>query len=258
VRFRPCIDLHEGHVKQIVGATLTERPGPGPRTNFVSDRPPAWFARQYCRDGLDGGHVILLGPGNETAAEEALAAFPGGLQLGGGVTAENASLWLDKGAAKVIVTSWVFQEGRIQWDRLCELRKRIGRDRLVLDLSCRQRDGTYYVVTDRWQRFVDVALGAPAFKSLAEFCSEFLVHAVDREGLRAGPDPQLMRLLAEASPLPTTYAGGIRSWEDIDLLAKIGRDRLDFTVGSALDIFGGDGLRYGDLVAFNRGEKNAG
>ncbi len=258
MRFRPCIDLHEGRVKQIVGATLTDRPGPGPRTNFVSARPPAWFAQQYRRDGLDGGHVILLGPGNEAAAAEALAAFPGGLQLGGGVTAENAGAWLSKGAAKVIVTSWVFREGRIHWDRLSELRKRIGRDRLVLDLSCRSRGGAYYVVTDRWQRFTDVALDHAAFRSLAEFCSEFLVHAVDREGLQAGPDPVLVRLLAAARVLPVTYAGGIRSWNDVDLLAKIGRGRLDFTVGSALDIFGGSGLRYRDLVDFNRDRKNAG
>lgn len=253
MRFRPCIDLHGGRVKQIVGATLTDAPGAAPQTNFVSDRSPAWFARCYRRDGLGGGHVILLGPGNEEAATEALAAFPNGLQLGGGVDRENARTWLDRGAAKLIVTSWVFREGRIDWDRLRELCWLVGRDRLVLDLSCRVgKKGRYFVMTDRWQRFTEVALERSVFESLGEHCSEFLVHAVDREGLQTGPDPVLIELLARECALPLTYAGGIRNWDDIELLAETGRERLDFTVGSALDLFGGTGLRYSDLVEFSR------
>src|SRR5208282_1311250 len=135
--FRPCIDLHEGKVKQIVGGSLGDA---GLRTNFVSEKPARWFAELYKRDGLTGGHVIMLGPGNENEARAALAAYPGGLQIGGGINRDNAQSWLDAGASHVIVTSWVFREGRVDWNRLGELVKTIGKERLVLDLSCRKRD----------------------------------------------------------------------------------------------------------------------
>src|SRR5437867_2892369 len=180
--FRPCIDLHEGKVKQIVGGTLAEERG-GLRTNFVSERSAAWFAELYKRDGLAGGHVILLGPGNEAEARSALAAYPGGLQLGGGVQLANCRAWLEAGASQVIVTSWVFHGGKVDWDRLRALVEAIGRERLVLDLSCRLRDGTYYVVTDRWQKFTEVLVDARNLEQLSGFCAEFLVHAVDVEGL---------------------------------------------------------------------------
>ena len=256
MRFRPCIDLHNGHVKQIVGATLAETPGTEPRTNFVSDRSPAWFADRYRRDGLTGGHVVLLGPGNEQAAAEALAAFPNGLQLGGGVNRDNAQAWLERGAAKLIVTSWVFQDGQVCWSRLEELRDLVGRDRLVLDLSCRRHDDARYcIMTDRWQRSTQVFLEHAVFDAFSEFCDEFLIHAVDREGLQAGPDPGLIALLADECCLPATYAGGIRDWNDIEMLAQRGRGELDFTVGSALDLFGGTGLRYRELVEFDWGRR---
>ena len=75
MRFRPCIDLHEGRVKQIVGTSL--RDGIAPQTHFIAPpHPPAYFAARYCCDQLFGGHVIMLGPGNEDAATQALAAFP--------------------------------------------------------------------------------------------------------------------------------------------------------------------------------------
>ena len=255
--FRPCIDLRNGQVVQIVGGSLSDT-GEGVRTNFVSEKPPAWFAELYRRDQLTGGHVIALGPGNESAACEALAAWPGGLQYGGGVNADNAAAWLEAGASHVIVTSWVFREGLLEQDRLAELVRRIGRERLVLDLSCRKRGDDYFVVTDRWQKFTDLKLGPATFESLARQCAEFLVHAVDVEGLCRGIDGELVANLARWSPLPATYAGGAKSLEDLDAVQRLGQGRVDLTIGSALDIFGGSGVRYADAVAFNRGQQKGG
>ena len=236
---------------QIVGGTLTDQ-GDGVRTHFVADHPSSWFAERYREDGLRGGHVIALGPGNDAAARDALAAWPGGLQYGGGVNAANAPAWLEAGASHVIVTSWVFREGRLDGERLSELVARVGRDRVVLDLSCRKRDDDYFVVTDRWQRFTDLRLGPEVFQRLAASCSEFLVHAVDVEGLCRGIDGGLVAQLGEWCPLPVTYAGGARSLEDLLTVEELGRGRVDLTIGSALDLFGGSGVRYADAVAFNR------
>ena len=249
--FRPCIDLHEGKVKQIVGGSLQDS-GAGLRTNFVSERPASWFAELYRRDNLPGGHVILLGPGNDAAARSALAAYPGGLQLGGGVHLDNARAWLDAGASHVIVTSWVFRDGQLDFDRVHALNAAIGKERLVLDLSCRQRDGKYWVVTDRWQKFTEFPISESALKRLATVCDEFLIHAVDVEGLCGGVDLELVDQLARWSPLPTTYAGGARSLLDLEEVARVGQGRVDLTIGSALDIFGGTGVRYEDVVAWNR------
>lgn len=250
MRFRPCIDLHDGKVKQIVGSTLGKAPS-CLRTNFSSLHPASYYAAMYRQDQLCGGHVVMLGPGNEAAAREALAAWPGGLQLGGGVTAANAAAWLAWGASHVIVTSWIFHDGQVDMERLEQLADSIGKNRLVLDLSCRWRENGYYVVTDRWQRFTDLRLDAAALTRLGTFCDEFLVHAVDVEGTCTGLDERLLRLLAEASPLPTTYAGGIASMADVELVARVGEGRIDASVGSALDIFGGTGIRYRELVAFH-------
>ncbi len=249
--FRPCIDLHEGKVKQIVGGTLSDS-GAGLRTNFVSEKSARWFAELYRHDGLEGGHIILLGPGNETAAREALAAYPGGLHLGGGVNLDNARAWLEAGASHVIVTSWVFREGRVDWERLNELVTAIGKRRLVLDLSCRKRDGEYFVVTDRWQKFTSEKISPELLTKLAAFCDEFLIHAADVEGLCRGIDQQLVERLAEWTPLPTTYAGGAKSLADLEEVTRLGRGRIDLTIGSALDIFGGTGVQYADAVQFNR------
>ncbi len=251
MRFRPCIDLHDGRVKQIVGSTLQDGDGAGLRTNFSSEFPPSHYARMYRRDHLAGGHVIMLGPGNEEAAIEALAAWPGGLQVGGGITADNALDWLERGASHVIVTSYVFHDGELDEVRLRRLCRLVGRQRLVLDLSCRWRDTGYYVVTDRWQRFSSLRVCAEELDRLAAFCAEFLVHAVDVEGRCLGVDERLIRLLARHAPLPTTYAGGVASMADLELIRDAGGGRLDATVGSALDIFGGSGLRYRDVVAFH-------
>ena len=249
--FRPCIDLHEGKVKQIVGGTLNDAPGQL-RTNFVSDRPASWFAELYKHDDLNGGHIIMLGPGNEDAARSALSVFPGGMHVGGGINADNARNWLDAGASHVIVTSWVFRDGHMDERRLAELVKGIGKGRLVLDLSCRRRGEDYLVVTDRWQKFTDLNINRETLKTLANSCAEFLVHAVDVEGLCNGVDTELVSKLGEWSPIPRTYSGGAISLADLEEVTRLGQGKIDLTIGSALDIFGGTGVRYEDVVAFNR------
>lgn len=249
--FRPCIDLHDGKVKQIIGGTLTDDAA-ALRTNFISERPSAWYADLYRRDGLRGGHVIMLGPGNEPAARKALTAYPGGLQVGGGITVDNARAFLDDGASHVIVTSWLFRQGRLDEERLGALCATVGKDRLVLDLSCRRRGDHYVVVTDRWQTFTDVILSAASLERLARSCAEFLIHAVDVEGLALGIDHALVERLSAWAPIPTTYAGGARSLDDLVEVTRVGGGRIDLTIGSALDIFGGAGVRYADAVAFNR------
>ena len=248
--FRPCIDLHEGKVKQIVGGTLGAPEDL--RTNFISEKPAAWFAELYKRDNLKGGHVIMLGAGNEKEARSALAAFPNGLQIGGGINSANARGWLDAGASHVIVTSWVFQEGRVDWERLGELVKAIGKEKLVVDLSCRKRGEDYFVVIDRWQKFTEIVVNEETLKKCSEFCAEFLIHAVDMEGLSRGIDRELVEKLGQWTPVPATYAGGANSVSDLETVTKLGQGRIDLTIGSALDIFGGSGVCYADAVAFNR------
>lgn len=243
--FRPCIDLHDGVVKQIVGGTLTDE---GAKTNFVAAHPPAYYAELYKKDDLTGGHVIKLGPGNDDAAREALAAWRGGLQIGGGITAENAADWLDAGAAKVIVTSYIFKDGELLMPKLAKLLKAVGKEHLVLDLSCRKKeDGNYYIVTDRWQKFTNRKLHAETLDFLADHASEFLIHAVDVEGKQSGIDEELLNILAAHSPLPCTYAGGIHSLSDIETIIAAGNGKIGYTVGSALDIFGGK-LPYADIA----------
>lgn len=260
MRFRPCIDLHRGRVKQIVGSTLQDDSADALHTNFSSDLPPSYYAGRYREDNLLGGHVIMLGPGNESAALDALRAWPGGLQLGGGITFDNAAWWLEQGASHVIVTSHVFHQGMLDEERLDRLVELVGRERLVLDLSCRWREDAYYVVTDRWQKFTSLQVSEPTLARLAEFCDEFLVHAVDVEGKCMGVDDRLLRLLAEHVTIPTTYAGGVASMADLELIRDAGQGRLDATVGSALDIFGGTGLTYAEVVGFHQrqGESETG
>ena len=243
-------------MKQIVGGSLKDGAG-SLRINFVSEKPASWFAELYRRDGLCGGHVIQLGAGNEKAARAALAAFPGGLHLGGGVNASNAKSWLDAGASHIIVTSWVFRDGKLDEGRLAELVRLIGKDRLVLDLSCRKRSDDYYVATDRWQKLTDLRLGADMFQILAQSCAEFLIHAVDVEGLCRGIDGELVSKLGEWCPLPCTYAGGASSLVDLETVTHLSKGRIDLTIGSALDIFGGTGVRYEDCVAFNQRQSAA-
>ena len=252
MKFRPCIDLHDGVVKQIVGSTLKDDAPEAVLTNFVASHPPAWFAELYRHDNLTGGHIIMLGPGNISAAEQALSAWPGGMQIGGGINADNAGGWLDKGASHVIVTSYVFKDGKIDKTRLKKMVEAVGRQRLVLDLSCRKKGNDYHIVTDRWQKFTEVIIAEGVLEELAKFCDEFLIHAADVEGKCAGIECELVEKLALWAPIPTTYAGGIRDLQDLQLLKTTGKDRLDGTIGSALDIFGGKELAYKDAVAFCR------
>lgn len=251
VRFRPCIDLHHGKVVQIVGGSLSDQDAAATKTNFTSDQTPAHYARLYRDAQLPGGHVIALGNGNEAAALEALQAWPGGMQYGGGVTPENAARFLDAGASHVIVTSYVFAGGVIAREKLEALVKAVGKDRLVLDLSCRSRDGRYFVVTDRWQKFTDAQLNPGLLELLAKSCDEFLVHGVDVEGLRQGIQEDLIELLGNHCPSPVTYAGGVHQLSDLDRVKHIGNGRVDLTIGSALDIFGG-AVKFADVVAWQQ------
>ena len=255
MRFRPCIDLRDGRVVQIVGDTLDD-PSQGTRTNFTSRQPASWFARRYRGDGLSGGHVIMLGPGNETAAAEALEAFPGGLQIGGGMNPGNAPGWLRRGAGAVIATSCLFEDSVFWPSRAEQMAAAVGAGNLVLDLSCAPRDGRYFVAADRWRTLTDFEITGTSLESLAPFCSEFLVHGTQVEGRQGGIDGELVRLLAGASPRPATYAGGIASMRDVELVAELGQGRLDFTVGSALDLFGGTGVKYRDLVEQYGGDRD--
>jgi phosphoribosylformimino-5-aminoimidazole carboxamide ribotide isomerase len=251
MNFRPCIDLHGGKVKQIVGSTLRDDEFSGPKTNFETDLSPAHFASMYAADGLSGGHVIMLGPGNEAAAIEALRAFPGGLHIGGGITPDNAAAYLDAGASHVIVTSYVFKNGVIDLANLRTIVQAVGKKRLVLDLSCKKSRGKYYIATDRWQKLTGTTLSSETFSVLGASCDEFLVHAVDVEGKQAGIDEELVALLAELSPVTATYAGGIRSLGDLDIIYNKGKGRVDATIGSALDIFGGK-LPYREVVEWHK------
>jgi phosphoribosylformimino-5-aminoimidazole carboxamide ribotide isomerase len=253
-RFRPCLDLHEGRVKQIVGGTLSDT-GSGLRTNFVSDRPARYFAELYRADGLTGGHVIMLGPGNEAAAREALSAWPGGLQVGGGITETTATEWLEAGASHVIVTSRIFSPtGAFLPDRLAALVAAVGRDRLVLDLSCRRTSDGWTVAMNRWQTLTDLPVTPTVLDQLSGSCAEFLIHAADVEGRMAGMDEDLIQLLGNWARLPVTYAGGAATLDDLRRCHALGSGHVDLTIGSALDLFGGTGIRYADCVAWNRGE----
>lgn len=251
-KFRPCIDLHGGEVKQIVGGTLNDSAATTV-TNFVSHQPSAYYAHLYEKDGLLGGHVIMLGPGNEDAAIRALEAYPHGLQVGGGITADNASRWLSHGADKVIVTSWLFPDGQLSMDRVRQMSSVVGKERLVVDLSCRRGAGaqTWFVAINKWQTITSTQITACLLVELSQFCSEFLVHAADVEGLCQGIDQELVAFLGVHSPIPCTYAGGGKELADLQLVASLSAGRVDLTFGSALDIFGGQGVAYSDCITWN-------
>jgi phosphoribosylformimino-5-aminoimidazole carboxamide ribotide isomerase len=246
--FRPCIDLHQGQVKQIVGGSLSDQ---GADTNFVSSHDSAWYAQLYRKHQLTGGHVIALGPGNQEQALKALASWPQGLQFGGGVNADNAAQYLEAGASHVVVTSYLFEGGQFSWQRLEEIKQQTGRDRLVLDLSCRRTDKGWHIATDRWQTVTETAVDADTLKELASHCAEFLIHAADVEGLQAGIDRELVQLLGADCPIPVTYAGGARSLEDLQLVSDLSAGRVDLTIGSALDIFGGSGVTLAECIDWN-------
>lgn len=255
MRFRPCIDIHNGAVKQIVGGSLQDA-GDRARENFVSEQDAAFFARLYERHQIRGGHVILLNPVSSPYYEEtkrqafsALSAYPGGLQAGGGINPENAADFLEAGASHVIVTSYVFSDGQIQYDRLYALLKEVGKERLVLDLSVRGRDGRYYIVTDRWQKYTSVELNERTLDEFSDYCDEFLIHAVDVEGKSAGIEEPVVKLLGEWGKIPVTYAGGVHSFGDLDLIKQLGKGGVDVTIGSALDLFGGN-MGFVDVLSY--------
>lgn len=256
MRFRPCIDIHNGKVKQIVGGSLKDA-GDYAAENFVSEQDATFYAGLYRDAGIRGGHVILLNgsdsPYFEATKKQALLAlgtYPGGLQLGGGVCPENAEEYLKAGASHVIVTSYVFRDGQISWENLEKMKQTVGRRHLVLDLSCRKKDGQYYIVTDRWQKFTEVVVTPEILKVLSDFCDEFLVHAVDVEGKARGIETQLAALLAKYKECPITYAGGVGSMADVEILRSAGQSRLDVTVGSALDLFGGT-ISFNELIGLH-------
>lgn len=245
MRFRPCIDIHNGKVKQIVGSSLQDA-GNQAEENFVSKKDAAWYAALYKKEKLSGGHVILLNPEKSPYYEEtkkqalsALMAYPKGLMAGGGIHAENAEVFLKAGASHVIVTSYVFKNGGIVWENLEKMKAAVGKERLVLDVSCKKRDGVYYIVTDRWQKDTSICLNKKIMTELSLFCDEFLVHAVDVEGKAEGIEAPLAAMLGEWDGIPVTYAGGVHNYEDLRLLKKTGQNRVDVTIGSALCLFGG-------------------
>lgn len=247
--FRPCIDLHDGKVKQIVGSTIEAADF---RENYVSEKPSSWFAEKFRDDNLLGGHVIKLGPGNDHAAETALQAWPAGLQIGGGIDLENGNDWIRRGASHVIVTSWLFDGGVLDWERVRLLAKEIGSSRIVIDLSCRRIENGWRVATNRWQTITDLDVSLEVLERLAPYCHEFLIHAADVEGKCSGIDVELVHRLAGFETRRITYAGGVANMQDYLAIDEISDGKIDVTVGSALDLFGGSGLKYDDLVRWNR------
>lgn len=257
MEFRPCIDIHNGKVKQIVGGSLRDKQDSA-RENFVSGQDAAFYADFYKKSGIKGGHIILLnskesGYYEETKAQAlaALRAYPGGLQVGGGIREDNALEYLESGASHVIVTSYVFRNGKIEYGNLKKLVRKVGKSRIVLDLSCRRKDGTYYIVTDRWQTYTDVKLSEETLEELCLYCDEFLVHAVDVEGMASGIEEDVATLLGNWGKIPVTYAGGVHDFSDLDKLRRLGKNRVNVTIGSALDLFGGD-MKWEDVIAYTK------
>lgn len=247
-QFRPCIDLHQGKVKQIVGGSLNED---GAETNYISPYDAEYYANLYLHNKLRGGHVIALGAGNKEQALKALEAWPQGLQFGGGVNGNNATEYLKAGASHVIVTSFLFEDGEFSWSRLEQIKAITGKDRLVLDLSCRKVNNGWYIATDRWQTVTGTVVDASTLKELSQHCAEFLIHAADVEGLQAGIDEDLVVLLGQHCQIPITYAGGARSLADLERLKELSQGRVDLTIGSALDIFGGKGVTLDECIEWN-------
>ncbi|KAF2750298.1 Phosphoribosylformimino-5-aminoimidazole carboxamide ribotide isomerase [Sporormia fimetaria CBS 119925] len=253
-KFRPCIDLHAGSVKQIIGGTLSTTSESSLKTNFTSEHPAGYYASLYKEHNLTGAHVIMLGPGNDAAAREALAAWPGGLQVGGGITEQNAREWMEAGAEKVIITSYLFPSSTFSQPRLSAILAALDNDKtkLVIDLSCRRKDDKWFVATNKWQTITDFELNKENIALLSPHCSEFLIHAADVEGLQRGIDEDLVKKLAEWSDIPVTYAGGGRSLEDLELVKRLSGGKVDLTIGSALDIFGGSGVKFEECVRWNK------
>lgn len=255
MKFRPCIDIHNGKVKQIVGGSLKDENNQA-KENFVSEVDSTYYANLYKANNIKGGHIILLNSKDSEYFEatkgealKALMAYKGGLQIGGGVNCDNASEYIEAGASHVIVTSYVFKNGKINYDNLNKIFNAVGKEHLVLDLSCRKKDDKYYIVTDRWQKFTDVCIDENIFYELSKYCDEFLVHAVDVEGKASGIEEEVAKILGRLENIKVTYAGGISSFADLDILKELGNGKVDFTIGSALDIFGGK-MQFDSIVKY--------
>lgn len=255
MEYRPCIDIHNGKVKQIVGSSLEDE-GDQAQENFVSKRDADFFAEFYAKDGLKGGHVIMLNkqdsPYYEATKQQALLAlrtYPGGMQIGGGINADNAKEFLDAGATHVIVTSYVFSDGRINYENLQKLVDAVGKEHIVLDISCRKLDNDYYIVTDRWQNFTKERITPELLDELSRYCDEFLIHAADVEGKCQGIEEELVQLLGAWGKIPMTYAGGISDYQDIEDIKELGQGKLNITIGSALDLFGGP-MNYETVLSY--------
>lgn len=255
MEFRPCIDIHNGKVKQIVGGSLKDE-GNQAKENFVAEQDAAYFAEFYKKDKIRGGHIILLNPSDSSYYKEtkrqallALHTYPGGMQVGGGIHAENAQEFIEAGASHVIVTSYVFKDGKVNYNNLEKILAAVGKEHLVLDLSCRKKDGDYYIVTDRWQKFTEEKITPELLDKLKEYADEFLVHAVDVEGKASGIEVPLAEMLGDWGRIPITYAGGVGSFEDLKQLKEYGKGRLNVTIGSALDLFGGR-MAYKEVLQY--------
>lgn len=255
MEFRPCIDIHNGKVKQIVGGSLKDE-GNQAKENFVAEQDAAYFAEFYKKDKIRGGHIILLNPADSSYYKEtkrqallALHTYPGGMQVGGGIHAENAKEFIEAGASHVIVTSYVFKDGKVNYNNLEKILAAVGKEHLVLDLSCRKKDGDYYIVTDRWQKFTEEKITPELLDKLKEYADEFLVHAVDVEGKASGIEVPLAEMLGDWGRIPITYAGGVGSFEDLRQLKEYGKGRLNVTIGSALDLFGGR-MAYKEVLQY--------
>ena len=262
MKFRPCIDIHNGKVKQIIGGSLKDE-GDKASENFIATNDSAYYANMFASDNLKGGHVIMLNSpsseyrkASENEAMKALKAYPCGLQIGGGITPENAREYLDAGASHVIITSYLFDGSKFSYKKLDRIIGTVGKEHLVLDLSCRLKDGKYYVVTDRWQTFTDMEVTSETLKVLADKCDEFLIHGVDVEGKSQGVDAKLISILSKVKSCPITYAGGVAGFSDLDLIRDAGCGHVDVTIGSALSIYGGNMeyanvLKYFNALAYN-------
>lgn len=271
-KFRGCIDIHAGQVKQIVGGSLNSddtQPSGETKENFVSTQPSSYYAQLYKDNEVEGCHVIKLGsnPANDEAAQLACSTWPNLLQVGGGINDTNALEWLDQyKASHVIVTSWLFSkdsEGRtaLDWDRLKKLSSLVGKNRLIVDLSCRRVESAlgesqWVVAINKWQTLTDSELGPELLFQVVQYCDEILVHAADVEGLCNGIDEELVTRLGEWCPKDfggrIVYAGGAKLVSDLALVDKLSAGKVDLTYGSALDIFGGSLVKFTEVVEWNR------
>ncbi|MBT3539096.1 phosphoribosylformimino-5-aminoimidazole carboxamide ribotide isomerase [bacterium] len=247
MQFRPCIDILNGKVTQIVGETLATNSLVA--ENFVTNKNAAYFADLYKKNNLAGGHIIMLDKTEKTKSQtiEALKTFPQDFQVGGNINSDNAQEFINAGASHIIVTSYIFKDNKLSPLRLQRLMSAVKKEKIVLDLSCRKKNNEYYVVTNRWQIFSNFKVTSKNLETLSNYCDEFLIHGVDSEGKLQGVEIDLLNILKDFTGIPITYAGGIRDMNDIEKIKQTGNGYINFSVGTALDIFGGE-LNYNKVI----------